>query len=487
MSKPVIIYDDSYNANQDVKNIIGNKSFGQIIYKKHTLKEIYLENIKNTINDFYYCELNHIDQIDEFMDCLKKHEESQLFIHIYSNFIIKDKDEFSILISKYKYIKQNYFIKQNKLAFLMFYSYEEYIKFLKYCKQKKTNQIMPSSINITGIDSNALFDISTESQFIKFHSNTFESRFFNSVKSNEFTVLKTSTNKEKIYKEYTFYNLLPESMKYWFVMPFNYKEEEKISSYEMERLHMVDIGIRWIHKAIEEQEFEQILNKSFKFIDERCKKTIDATLYKQLEQDLYINKLDERINDFKQLEFYTKMDHYIKNGTCYNSIDDIIIEYKNLFNKINKNKVKDKIMVIGHGDLCFSNMLYNKQVDMLRLIDPKGAKAEQELWTNPYYDIAKLSHSICGLYDFINNGLFDIQLDDKLQLKLVIDQDMILYKNIFKKYLNKNNIDYNMIRIYEASLFLSMLPLHAENDKKVLGFILNAINIMNEVKECLKI
>ena len=38
-------------------------------------------------------------------------------------------------------------------------------------------------------------------------------------------------------------------------------------------------------------------------------------------------------------------------------------------------------------------MLYSKEINLLRLIDPKGALTEEDLWTNPYYDIAKLSHS----------------------------------------------------------------------------------------------
>ncbi|MBC7389181.1 MAG: hypothetical protein H7329_08235, partial [Opitutaceae bacterium] len=41
--------------------------------------------------------------------------------------------------------------------------------------------------------------------------------------------------------------------------------------------------------------------------------------------------------------------------------------------------------------------------------------------------------------------------------------------------------NYELVRIFEASLFLSMLPLHIDNPKKVLAFILNAINILTEI------
>ena len=38
------------------------------------------------------------------------------------------------------------------------------------------------------------------------------------------------------------------------------------------------------------------------------------------------------------------------------------------------------------------------------------------------------------------------------------------------------------VRIYEASLFLSMLPLHMDNPHKVFAFILNAKNILEEIE-----
>ena len=139
--------------------------------------------------------------------------------------------------------------------------------------------------------------------------------------------------------------------------------------------------------------------------------------------------------------------------------------------------------VIGHGDVFFANMLYSKEVNLLRLIDPKGALEENDLWTNPYYDIAKLSHSVCGNYDFFNVAAYDIELNKNMKFKLHIHFDNTKYKEIFKQYLKENGYDYVLVRLYEASLFLSMLPLHIDNPHKVFGFLLNAINILKEIEK----
>ena len=58
-------------------------------------------------------------------------------------------------------------------------------------------------------------------------------------------------------------------------------------------------------------------------------------------------------------------------------------------------------LVESHGDLCLSNILacYDGNV---RFIDPRGSDS---IWLDEYYDMAKLSQSIMGGYDFIINDI----------------------------------------------------------------------------------
>ena len=100
------------------------------------------------------------------------------------------------------------------------------------------------------------------------------------------------------------------------------------------------------------------------------------------------------------------------------SLDDIYSYYEKLFRDVEAEVNRHPIAVIGHGDLCFSNMLYNKETETLKFIDVKGALKEEDLWTNPYYDIAKLSHSVCGRYDFFNNNMYEIRMNQQMELEL---------------------------------------------------------------------
>ena len=120
---------------------------------------------------------------------------------------------------------------------------------------------------------------------------------------------------------------------------------------------------------------------------------------------------------------------------------------------------------------------------MFKLIDPKGAETEETLYMEPYYDIAKLSHSILGGYDYINHGLFDLSLGNDLNLALKLNNDdQVKLQQLFIHKLNQSGFNYRLVRLYESSLFLSMLPLHSDNLSKVLAFALRAAQILDELE-----
>lgn len=271
-------------------------------------------------------------------------------------------------------------------------------------------------------------------------------------------------------------------MKYWFVMPFQYTETEENASYTMERLHMTDLAIKWVHGSMEEEEFEELLDKYFYFFGNRHAKVCTREKYVEIAKALYEEKVKTRICDLKGMKEFARIKTLLS-VTDELDLDALVEKYFLLKEKIEKRVIYPSELVIGHGDPCFANTLYNKSTKTLKFIDPKGVLTEEELWTNPYYDIAKLSHSICGNYDFFNNALFDVKIDSSFSYVLEIPFDNQRYVELFRKKLEENGYDYLSVRIYEASLFLSMLPLHIDNPHKVFGFILNVKNILEMIEK----
>ena len=77
-----------------------------------------------------------------------------------------------------------------------------------------------------------------------------------------------------------------------------------------------------------------------------------------------------------------------------------------------------------------------------------------------------------------------LELNNELKLELKIESnDLRELKKIFLEKLSEYGYNKKSIRICEASLFLSMLPLHIDIPSKVMAFILNAIEILKEIKE----
>ncbi len=480
--KTLIIYDDTGRKSEVIADIIGNKGFADVVVKKRCLEDYYRESMEKIYSNVVWKKIHSVFEYSDLVRQLDVYTNQDVrVIHCFSNYIVSDMNAAKLSFDKLGFIDEPYGVFDGSRAVLaMFPNVDTYITFCKnIIAGRKAWDLVKEIEEHFNID--GMVDVGIISNFIQCVTGNFDSRYFNSLKGNEYTLVKKSTNKKKIKAEYDFYHLLPEDMKYWFVMPFDYKEDENTASYTMERLHMTDLAIKWVHGSMDKAEFSNLMEKYFYFF--KCRHTKDCTKeeYTATADELYINKVNARIADLKKLPEYGQIQALLAaKGDI--TIDSLLERYFALKEKIECRNNYPKEMVIGHGDPCFANALYNKSTQMLKFIDPKGASKEEDLWTNPYYDVAKLSHSVCGKYDFFNNGLFDIRIAEDFSYDLDIPFDNSEYVNIFKEKVQENGFDYLTVRIYEASLFISMLPLHIDNPHKVFGFILNVDRILKEIE-----
>jgi hypothetical protein len=185
------------------------------------------------------------------------------------------------------------------------------------------------------------------------------------------------------------------------------------------------------------------------------------------------------MNSLKKLSFYNELNNFIINhkGISINEHYSNITKYLNKF----KSKILKPNFIFSHGDLCFSNILFDKKTCNIKLIDPRGY-TDYGLRT-PYYDVAKLSHSFLGFYDLIINDISAIHFDKNMNARLKFDDNLVLINlpNLILDMCNKLNLDYKIVRLIESSLFLSMLPLHSENKKKVFNLALRSVEIFQQI------
>lgn len=486
--KMYFIYDDRILPQNNIVNVVGSTSFGEVLHKREKLSD----KIKKTLFEYKDIDIEGFRIVKSDQDLFDLNEtilnmkNDTMIIHIMSYCVIVDKENFLLAVSK-SVFSDSILVSDAVNPLVYFFPgpqlYLDYIKNL-YLEAFSKNEVRFPTKQVIKPNEHVI-DISIFQHFLQFFSGGFEARYFNSLKGDAFTLTKTSTDKVKIQKEHDLYQFLPSEIKNWFVAPFNLSIAQDSASYTMERLNVPDMALQWIHSAISCNELEIFLDKIFYYISRRPIKPVATEEYLNRFQNMYYTKVLERIDALKKLSEYATIEQFIKSGTNYAGIDEIFDDYKELFNRHRVQKLNNS--VAGHGDLCFSNILYDKNTGLMKFIDPKGALAEQDIWMDPYYDIAKLSHSIFGDYDFINNEMFTIDINSSLKLELSLEKsDLSEHKETFYNKLLSNGYDPYQVRLCEASLFLSMLPLHIDNPRKVLGFIINAINILEELKSYAK-
>ncbi|GBR48676.1 capsular polysaccharide biosynthesis protein [Neokomagataea tanensis NBRC 106556] len=135
-----------------------------------------------------------------------------------------------------------------------------------------------------------------------------------------------------------------------------------------------------------------------------------------------------------------------------------------------------------HGDFCFSNILYNSRSSRISVIDPRGYVFDgaHEPYGDLRYDIAKFAHSVDGLYDMILAGRYDMQWDRNYAYDLTFERSS--QRTWMQGYFSEMTIGgfavaADDIRAMTISLFLSMLPLHADRPDRQQAFIANALRL----------
>ena len=140
---------------------------------------------------------------------------------------------------------------------------------------------------------------------------------------------------------------------------------------------------------------------------------------------------------------------------------------------------------ILHGDLCFSNILYDTRADRIKIIDPRGLNYLEELSLvgDLRYDLAKLSHSVLGLYDFIIGDAFEVDNGHGLdfQFNIHADDNIRQIQKTFEALPLVGDLTARDVAPITIMLFLSMLPLHRDTPRRQRAMLANALRLFSEM------
>ena len=293
---------------------------------------------------------------------------------------------------------------------------------------------------------------------------------------------KTSTDTEKFIGEIKWYLKLPTDLEYAIPRIFDYSLHYDRPYICMEYYSYQTLHELFLYGDLTADQWEKIFKK-IKFVLEDFSryKLQDEHLTESL-RSMYLEKTLSRLNRLRsQAEFKSLFNHSIYiNGICYPPLNDLT---KILVEIIPKTLCDLEIFSIIHGDFCFPNVMIDNNFNFIKLIDPRGKFGCYDIYGDTRYEFAKLLHSIEGKYDYIIKDLFDLELHgaNNFQFKILESARTFDLTKLFIKVFDDNLKSLREIRLIEALLFLSMIPLHKENINHQYVMLCTALKILNEL------
>ncbi len=292
----------------------------------------------------------------------------------------------------------------------------------------------------------------------RFHTNC---REFNSIEFHKGIVQKKIFWTDKAESEIFFYENLPQNLKDYFPKFIRYSEQNRQYTYEAEFIPRFDLSLYYINNVLSEDKFSRILLGIEIFFSECPRITKPREEVQALLRTLLIEKCRLRLEQLYQLN--------PKYQNLRIEINSRLISLQDIFQQLSEELEAEisscylKELVMTHGDLVFANILPGPGGSDLRFVDPKGAKNIEGLYMPVIYDLAKLSQSTLGNYDLQLHGV--PPKNNKLGV-------------VFRDWIKGFPVTEKMIFLAEASLFLSLLPLHHSKEHLFEQFIRSAWDAM---------
>ncbi|WP_436359024.1 hypothetical protein ACR34G_01480 [Mycoplasma sp. 480] len=314
----------------------------------------------------------------------------------------------------------------------------------------------------------------------------FLSRYFNSIEKKNNLIYKSSADKNKILDEYYWFIKLPQNLKQFIPNIYLYQELNDFNTIVMDFVDFPNI-YNYLQKEVYINNFYELIDKLF-YVLKQFKDTSFLNPYENKDDSLsrfiYIEKTNNRINQINESEFVDINKKIIFNNKELKPFNQI---KEKVFNLIEEKLINRELLSIVHGDFFFSNILFDEKTKEIKLVDPRGRfDYYRDVIGDLRYDLAKLSHSISGKYDWIVHNNFSFQensnnfiLKENFPFSDKENKEILLYFN--KKIIEIFQISFDEIKLIEGLLFLTMIPLHKESKIHQKIFYLKSIEIFNDL------
>lgn len=383
--------------------------------------------------------------------------------------------------------------QEEKKILIGFFNIINFIKFhmiLSKSIKENLNESLYYSLEKYAKEENVEFKF--EKKWVDFgHLNNFlqaqkivETRFFNEIKINkEKNILtKKSIEKEKLINEIKWFLTLPDNLQWVAPRVYSYSLEWREPKVSMEYYSYPTLHHLYLYGNHGIEKWSLIFDKLF-YIQREMNKYVlklEGKKIKKALNKIYISKTFERLEQLERNSNFSKYfsNEFYINGKRIKEVNQLKKVILNLVNELKIN-IKDELSII-HGDYFFANILYEPTADIAKLIDPRGDFGGYGIYGDNYYDLAKLAHSVDGMYDFIIEDLFELKkVKHGFNYKIIYSEKHEKIKKLFYSYFSKE--ERIKIKFIQALLFLSMVPLHKDKPERQTIMLGVGIRLLYEI------
>jgi dTDP-glucose pyrophosphorylase len=308
-----------------------------------------------------------------------------------------------------------------------------------------------------------------------------QARSFNTIQIDELrgTITKRSEHRGKFLNEINYYRLLPRDLATFFPRLVDFGLEAENTYLTLEYYGYPTLSEAWVFEEFEASYWTRIFALLVQVIDCFAKYSVD--LLPEATFEFYWLKTLERVASFsrQQPEFKELVE-----ASEVRLNDQTLLGWPAL-----KPKVEAMLGMaaahphgqIIHGDLCFTNILYDPVSRLCKFIDPRGSFGDSGIYGDARYDVAKLLHSLDGGYDFFVHDMFVLKqkgMEFQLQQFFPVTRPAVLrgFAEVFGA-----EFDLKEVQLLEGLLFVSMCTLHKGYPRRQTGMFLTGLAILNRV------
>ena len=327
---------------------------------------------------------------------------------------------------------------------------------------------------LSGVAVERWYDFGHGHTFYRSKARMTTQRAFNNLEIDPEIVRKSSDDAAKMEAEYHWYASLPGELRIHTPQLVG-RLDEPDPGYQLQYLYLASLNEVYVFGQLPRFVWREIFRSCIAFL-RSCRAHAPGEPVPLAQGALFMDKTERRLERWRETTGVDLDAAWSIDGRSVPSLAEIARSTAAMIPALDPAS-----LCVVHGDFCFSNILYDFRSQAIKVIDPRGCLPDGtiSIYGDPRYDVAKLAHSVIGLYDFIVAGDCAVERDGQaLSLRLPESAAIADVQALFLDMIGEAfELDSNVLLAMQLHLFLSMLPLHADAPERQTAFLANALRL----------